>query len=103
MKPFKSKETLFHKTVTGTAGFLVSCSRVLSKYILNDLHTGTLFFFGVSAHIIGFCYLANRTLNRSDFVKYHMGLCRINAESLVLREMQVNFGTIFLHIRVVCW
>eukprot|EP00069_Balaena_mysticetus_P020408 bmy_12839T0 len=56
---------------TGTAGVMVSLSRILTKLLLPDERAGTLIFFLVSAGLELLCFLLHLLVRGSRFVLYH--------------------------------
>lgn len=57
--------------LAGTAGVMVSLSRILTKLLLPDEHASTLIFFLVSAGLELLCFLLHLLVRRSRFVLYH--------------------------------
>lgn len=57
--------------LVGTAGVMVSLSRILTKLLLPDEHASTLIFFLVSAGLELLCFLLHLLVRRSRFVLYH--------------------------------
>lgn len=55
----------------GTAGVMVSLSRILTKLLLPDERASTLIFFLVSAGLELLCFLLHLLVRRSRFVLYH--------------------------------
>lgn len=55
----------------GTAGVMVSLSRILTKLLLPDERAGTLIFFLVSAGLELLCFLLHLLVRGSRFVLYH--------------------------------
>ncbi|XP_073647953.1 equilibrative nucleoside transporter 4 isoform X4 [Tursiops truncatus] len=55
----------------GTAGVMVSLSRILTKLLLPDERAGTLIFFLVSAGLELLCFLLHLVVRGSRFVLYH--------------------------------
>ncbi|XP_026981469.1 equilibrative nucleoside transporter 4 isoform X2 [Sagmatias obliquidens] len=56
---------------SGTAGVMVSLSRILTKLLLPDERAGTLIFFLVSAGLELLCFLLHLLVRGSRFVLYH--------------------------------
>ncbi|XP_033695886.1 equilibrative nucleoside transporter 4 isoform X1 [Tursiops truncatus] len=56
---------------SGTAGVMVSLSRILTKLLLPDERAGTLIFFLVSAGLELLCFLLHLVVRGSRFVLYH--------------------------------
>lgn len=57
--------------LAGTAGVMVSLSRILTKLLLPDERASTLIFFLVSAGLELLCFLLHLLVRRSRFVRYH--------------------------------
>uniref|UniRef100_A0A2K6ENV3 Equilibrative nucleoside transporter 4 n=1 Tax=Propithecus coquereli TaxID=379532 RepID=A0A2K6ENV3_PROCO len=56
---------------TGTAGVMISLSRILTKLLLPDEHASTLIFFLVSVGLELLCFLLHLLVRRSRFVLYY--------------------------------
>lgn len=70
-----SRYTQAVMTGESAAGLIVSVNRILTKSLLEDERTNTLFFFSISIVIILICVVSHNLLQRTDFVKFYIDLC----------------------------
>ena len=58
---------------------IVSINRILTKSFLDDVHTNTIIFFGISIATVALCCMVFHITRHSVFVRYHVSACK-NAE-----------------------
>lgn len=62
--------------VSGTAGVIVSLSRIFTKLLVEDEKNNTIIFFLFSVSIETLCFLLHVVVRRTDFVRYHTDRAR---------------------------
>eukprot|EP00094_Tigriopus_californicus_P007519 TCALIF_07239-PA protein Name:"Similar to slc29a4 Equilibrative nucleoside transporter 4 (Danio rerio)" AED:0.12 eAED:0.12 QI:0/0.57/0.25/0.87/1/1/8/0/535 len=67
------------------AGFIISVSRILTKTLIEDIHTNTMYFFGLSLMIVVACIFSYSHISESDFVSYYIQICQPSKGILTMR------------------
>lgn len=62
--------------VSGTAGVIVSLSRIFTKLLVEDEKNNTIIFFLFSVSIETLCFLLHVVVRRTHFVRYHTDRAR---------------------------
>jgi len=65
----------------GAAGLIVSVNRIITKSLMSDVRASTMLFFGVSIAFVVVCCLAFHATRCTDFVRFHVSMCRSTAVS----------------------
>lgn len=61
---------------TGTAGVIISLSRIFTKILIQNEKENTIIFFGISITMVLMCFVLHLLVQRTRFVRYYTGLAR---------------------------
>ncbi|CAG0914699.1 unnamed protein product [Notodromas monacha] len=77
-----SRYTQAVMTGESAAGLIVSVSRILTKLLMHDSRTNTIVFFGISVVVVVSCFIIFGIVQKSDFVRFYVQLCKSSSTSL---------------------